>query len=131
MIHIRIDDSPNNSDRRFACGIGPELPPGDTYFFAGEAGASRSDCPGCNPRGIGTLGTPLSELSGPPGSRSNAEFCRIAESQPSPYIRVYSRSPSVITRSDRGPSSAHGDRSSIRPRVSPISSAWNDTPLIE
>ncbi len=33
MIHIRIDDHADNSKRKFACGIGPDLPAGDTYWF--------------------------------------------------------------------------------------------------
>lgn len=50
MIHIRIDHEELNVNRRFACGIGPELPPGDKYFFESESMAYRlSDCPGCNP----------------------------------------------------------------------------------
>jgi len=81
MIHIRVDDQPLNSKRRFACGIGPELPPGDTYFFESEDQATRhSDCPGCNPGGPRKLGTPISELSGRPGYPGYEEFCRIAKS---------------------------------------------------
>jgi uncharacterized coiled-coil DUF342 family protein len=63
MIHIRIDNEVENSKRKFACGIGPELPPGDTYFFDGESSACRADCPGCNSEGPQPIGTPLSELS--------------------------------------------------------------------
>lgn len=82
MIHIRTDDEAENSKRRFACGLGPELPPGDTYFFNGEVAAlHRVDCPGClgghPPR---QPGTPLSELSGRPGHTGYSEFVRIAES---------------------------------------------------
>ena len=80
MIHIRVDDEPENSKRRFACGIGPELPVGDVYFFAGESQAERADCPGCNPDGPRPPGTPLSELSGRPGTKGYSEFARIAES---------------------------------------------------
>jgi hypothetical protein len=81
MIHIRIDHHDDNSRRQFACGIGPKLPSGDTYFFQCEAAAElRSDCPGCNPGGPKTLGTPISQLSGRPGDPGYEEFCRIAES---------------------------------------------------
>jgi hypothetical protein len=80
MIHIRIDDYPENSKRKFACGIGPELPAGDTYFFAAESCADRlADCPGCNPTPR-KFGTPLSQLSGQPGNPGYAEFVRLARS---------------------------------------------------
>ena len=80
MIHIRTDNEELNSKRKFACGIGPELPPGDVYYFESETLADRADCPGCNPGGPRKLGTPLSELSGRPGQAGFAEFCRIARS---------------------------------------------------
>lgn len=81
MIHIRVDNEIENSKRRFGCGIGPDLPPGDTYYFADEAAADlKSDCPGCNPGGPRQLGTPLSQLSGRPGHPGYAEFVRIARS---------------------------------------------------
>ena len=73
MIHIRVDDSDENSKRRFACGIGPELPEGDTYRFASELLADTADCPGCNPGGPRQLGTPISQLTA-------AEFQRIGAS---------------------------------------------------
>jgi len=66
MIHVRVDDEELNSKRLFACGIGPDLPAGDVYFFQGEAAAERADCPGCNPAGPRKLGTPISQLSGRP-----------------------------------------------------------------
>jgi hypothetical protein len=81
VIHIRIDNEAENSKRRFACGIGPALPEGDTYFFEGEEQASRhADCPGCNPGGPRRLGTPISELSGRPGHPGYAKFVDIAKS---------------------------------------------------
>jgi hypothetical protein len=81
MIHARIDNSELNSQRRFACGIGPELPQGDTWFYQNETAAARHvDCPGCNPRGSAEIGTPISELSGRPGYEGYDEFCRIAKS---------------------------------------------------
>lgn len=80
MIHIRVDNEPTNDRRRFACGIGPELPEGDVYYFQSEWWADRADCPGCNPGGPRQIGTSLSELSGRPGHPGYAEFCRIAES---------------------------------------------------
>lgn len=84
MIHIRIDNERENDKRRFACGIGPALPPGDQYMFESELLSqfriNKIDCPGCNPGGIQPFGTPLSELSGRPGTSGYAEFTRIAES---------------------------------------------------
>lgn len=80
MIHIRIDNEEFNSKRRFACGIGPELPEGDVYYFESEAAAQRADCPGCNPAGPRKYGTPISQLSGRPGHEGYAEFVRIARS---------------------------------------------------
>lgn len=84
MIHIRIDDDPENAKRKFACGIGPELPAGDFYYFEGEARRAgfRSEdvCPGCYPDGKPQIGTPISELSGRPGHPGYEEFCRIAKS---------------------------------------------------
>jgi hypothetical protein len=80
MIHIRIDNERENSRRKFACGIGPELPPGDVYFFEGEPSADRADCPRCNPGGGRDLGTPISELSGRPGHPGYARFVAIAQS---------------------------------------------------
>lgn len=80
MIHIRVDNQSENSNRKFACGIGPELPPGDQYYFAGEASASRADCPGCNPNAAKSVGTPISELSGRPGHAGFDKFRSIAES---------------------------------------------------
>lgn len=80
MIHIRVDDSDRNSERRFACGIGPELPEGDKYFFASELRSERADCPVCNPAGPRRIGTPLTELSGQPGKPGYAKFVEIAKS---------------------------------------------------
>jgi len=80
MIHIRIDNEELNSKRKFACGLGPELPPGDTYYFSSERMADRADCPGCNPAGPRRLGTSLSQLSGRPGHDGFEEFKRIARS---------------------------------------------------
>ena len=81
MIHLRIDDEVENSKRKFACGIGPELPPGDQWMDGSEFSAPyKIDCPGCNPAGPKKYGTPISELSGRPGEPGYAEFCRIARS---------------------------------------------------
>ena len=84
MIHIRVDNERENSKRRFACGIGPELPDGDIYLEDAEChrAAFRSEevCPGCYPDGKPVVGTKLSELSGRPGHPGYEEFCRIAES---------------------------------------------------
>jgi hypothetical protein len=81
MIHLRIDHEELNSKRKFACGLGPDLPEGDQYYFESEAiGDYKVDCPGCNPGAPRRLGTPLSELSGRPGHKGYDEFCRIAQS---------------------------------------------------
>lgn len=72
MIHIRVDNEPLNKDQRMACGIVGRLPEGDAYFFSGESGARRSDCPGCNPNGPQPLGIPLSKVTG-------ADLDRIAD----------------------------------------------------
>lgn len=80
MIHIRIDNEQENSKRKFRCGLGPNLPPGDVYYFESERHAERTDCPGCNPGGPKPLGAPLSEISGRPGHPGYEEFCRIAQS---------------------------------------------------
>lgn len=85
MIHIRIDDEAENSKRKFACGVGPELPEGDKYFFEVDVARwpqrmNRIDCPGCNPDGPQPLGTPISELSGRPDHPGYEKFCAIARS---------------------------------------------------
>lgn len=80
MIHIRIDDFEDNSKRQFACGIGPELPEGDKYFFQSEPLSDyKADCPGCNPHPR-QFGTPISQLSGRPGHDGYAHFTAIARS---------------------------------------------------
>lgn len=63
MIHVRIDNDERNFMQRFACGLGPQLPEGDTYYDQAESRARLADCPGCNPGGPRQLGTPLSELT--------------------------------------------------------------------
>lgn len=79
MIHIRIDDEIENSKRKFACGIGPVLPEGDTYFYVTESIADvKADCPGCNPNPR-QIGTPCSAISGRPGHSGFSEFTRIAK----------------------------------------------------
>ena len=80
MIHIRIDECESNAERKFQRGVGPELPPGDVYYFDGEAGAWHADCPGCNPGGPRQPGTPISKLSGTIGTPGYAAFCEIARS---------------------------------------------------
>ena len=81
MIHIRVDDEELNSKRKFACGLGPDLPDGDTYYFDSEAPAyHKADCQGCNPGGPIPYGTLISQLSGTIGEPGYAEFCRIARS---------------------------------------------------
>jgi hypothetical protein len=79
MRHIRIDNERKNSKRRFACGIGPALPAGDTYVYEGEL-EHTVDCPGCNGGNQKRLGTPISELSGRPGHKGYERFCEIAKS---------------------------------------------------
>lgn len=62
-VHIRIDNEILNCNRRFACGIGPELPEGDVYYFASERGSHHKvDCPGCKPHAA-KLGTPLNQMT--------------------------------------------------------------------
>lgn len=81
MIHIRVDDEAENSKRVFACGIGPDLPKGDSYYFDSERAAYRfADCLLCNPGGPQKLGTPVSELSGQPGRPGYDRFLSIARS---------------------------------------------------
>lgn len=80
MIHVRVDTSEFNSQRRFACGIDPTLPPGDIYLFQCESGADCADCPGCNHGDPRQLGTPISQLATQPGVRGYDEFCRIVAS---------------------------------------------------
>ena len=80
MIHIRVDNEELNINRKFACGIGPELPEGDvwveTVMKAAAFLGSHPDvehCPGCLGEKRPKLGTPISELSG-------RKFCEIARS---------------------------------------------------
>lgn len=81
MRHMRIDRSFNNAERRMACGIGPDLPAGDTWVGEQEYGLHRGiDCPGCGGGEPAQLGTPISQLSGRPGHPGFEEFRRIAES---------------------------------------------------
>jgi hypothetical protein len=64
MIHIRIDQSEHRSGRRFACGIGPDLPEGDQWFYDSEIGSHyRVDCPGCRPQRT-QIGIPASAMNG-------------------------------------------------------------------
>lgn len=86
MTHIRVDNESENSKRKFACGIGPDLPPDDVYFFEAESIADRKcDCPKCRealrlPAEPRQLGTPISELSGRPGHAGYEKFAAIARS---------------------------------------------------
>lgn len=77
MIHIRVDDGTFNSQRKFVCGLGPDLPEGDRWLYPGIIADADADCPGCNPHPK-PIGTPLSELDGRGGG--NAEWRRISES---------------------------------------------------
>ncbi len=69
MIHVRTDHEELNRKRQFACGLGPDLPAGDQYFFEDESQAYRNaDCPACRaalgyPERPAKLGTPLSEMT--------------------------------------------------------------------
>lgn len=83
MIHIRIDDEPTNDKRRFACGLGPELPEGHTYFFCTESVAKfKVTCPQCSKFFCHevSLGTPISQLSTRPGDSGYSEWLRISKS---------------------------------------------------
>ena len=77
MIHIRVDREELNVNRRFLCGIGPELPEGDLWLYPGIVADAKADCPGCNPTPC-PLGTPMSRLNGRDGG--DAEWQRISES---------------------------------------------------
>lgn len=68
MIHVRTDHEELNSKRRFACGLGPELPAGDVYYFEDEGQSYRhADCPSCRSAlGWGNkpeIGTKFSDLT--------------------------------------------------------------------
>jgi hypothetical protein len=79
VIHIRVDQGELNSERRFACGIGPELPEGDKWFYQSESAALRHvDCPGCNPGRPAPIGIPISDLDGRNGG--NDAWRRLSES---------------------------------------------------
>lgn len=80
MMHIRIDNQSENAKRKFACGIGPDLPEGDKWVYGSESFAAHADCPGCNPGGPRRIGTPISELSGRPGHPGYENFKAIASS---------------------------------------------------
>jgi hypothetical protein len=71
MIHVRVDQQPLNSKRRFACGLGPNLPEGDKWFYDSEYSASKADCPGCNPGGPKPLGWLASAMNGNASDRRN------------------------------------------------------------
>ncbi len=75
MIHLRIDNETINDKRRFACGLGPELPAGDRYVFDSEGLDQMVDCAGCGGK---PLGTPITQLSGRPATKGYEEFKRIA-----------------------------------------------------
>ena len=78
--HIRTDNETENSKRRFACGLGPELPDGDTWVGASEYGLhGMVDCQGCGGSKL-RIGTPLSDLSGQPGKPGYDRFVEIARS---------------------------------------------------
>ena len=68
-LHIRIDQSDLNSGRRFACGIGPELPKGDSWAYQSESLAGTSDCLGCNPAGPRKYGVPAISMNGNAAAR--------------------------------------------------------------
>ncbi len=71
MLHIRVDQNELNSQRKFACGIGPELPPGDKWVYESEHLAASADCPGCNPRGPEGVGWPAHSMDGNAANRRN------------------------------------------------------------
>jgi len=79
-IHIRVDDWLPNSERQFACGIGPELPEGDTWFHISEMwNSQKADCVGCAPHKP-QFGTPISQLSGRPGEPGYDRFVEVGNS---------------------------------------------------
>lgn len=80
MMHIRVDNESENSKRKFACGIGPELPEGDKWVGDSEVGLHHMvDCPGCALHKQ-HFGTPISQLSGQPGTRGYERFVEIGKS---------------------------------------------------
>lgn len=80
MIHIRTDYEIENTNRKFACGIGPDLPAGDKWVGDGQVGLHYMvDCEGCKPFAT-RLGTPISQLSGRPGENGYDRFVKIAKS---------------------------------------------------
>lgn len=82
-IHIRVDawydessDEINNG--RIACGI-TDLPSGDSVVYEADSYAYNvADCQVCNPGGPRAYGTPISRLSGRPGSDGFDAFSDIA-----------------------------------------------------
>lgn len=86
--HVRTDQEQSNSKRKFACGLGPDLPKGDTWVYPSETGHGYGhiDCVGCGGGPRKPLGTPMSEVSGRvvpwdhPDYPKYVEFCRIARS---------------------------------------------------
>jgi len=81
MIHVREQDPAKpEGETRIRCGLAA-MPAGDTMFFAGDPGAwLTANCEGCNPGGPKQLGTPISQLSGRPGSDRFDAFCGVADS---------------------------------------------------
>jgi len=80
VMHIRVDSERENAKRKFACGIGPELPAGDQWVDIEESSLHhRVDCPGCSEHKR-RFGTPISELSGRVGQKGYDKFVNIARS---------------------------------------------------
>jgi len=80
MIHLRVDDEELNANARFACGIGWPLPDGDKYVNESEYALFHMvTCEGCGGEER-QIGTPISELSGQPGTPGYEKFKAIARS---------------------------------------------------
>jgi len=83
--HLRVDAwcdeiTGEHHNGRIACGIA-ELPAGDTWVYEAESYAYHvADCQQCNPGGPKPYGTPLSQLSGRPGTAGFGVFASIAKS---------------------------------------------------
>lgn len=84
MTHLRIDleyysmDRPPKDARQMACGM-RQLADGHDWIEDRLTSCLRVTCPICLPE-CQQLGTPLSQLSGRPGTAGYGEFVRIAES---------------------------------------------------
>lgn len=84
MVHLRVDleyyamDRPPPSARQMACGM-RQLADGHAWFEDRLTSCLHVTCPLCLPE-CQRLGTPISQLSGRPGTDGYGKFVAIAES---------------------------------------------------